>query len=62
MSFAQRYCEFINWLQTVNRGADHKDLDEREVTTKSKHPYQESISESPEQSPELITQFFQSDS
>lgn len=37
MSFAQRYCEF-NWLQTVDRGADHKDLDEREVTTKSKHP------------------------
>lgn len=48
MSFAQRYCEFINWLQTVDRGADHKDLDEREVTTKSKHPYRESISESPE--------------
>lgn len=29
MSFAQRYCEFINWFQTVDRGADHKDMDER---------------------------------
>lgn len=38
MSFAQKYCEFINWFQTLDRDVDHKVLDERNITTKSKHP------------------------